>query len=351
MKNSNYVDFSKVRKESQEKKFKKFESVEILEKTPTRQKKYEDEMKKKKRLHKRNQNRKKEMMLRRRVTTISALLLLIIGGNFTFNTIKNNRIQDKAYALESNNGESYKYLESLGEKDKENNKLVYEREITISDLGTREHPKPPKASADKYGVLTENSANYVRNIPVLDNINPSRKNRIGKPVKGAVIASTIGESIVVKTTQNGKNFLNMSLRQKTKLTPEQIDNALKGTGLEGLGQAYIDAENQYNVNALFLIGLSCLESNYGNSNFAINRNNITGFRAYTEDPSKAIYYDTKADCINQTASYLNKHYLTKGGKYYNGETMLDANVRYCTSSLWSTKINNIILEKFDDFVE
>lgn len=351
MKNSNYVDFSKVRKENQEKKFKKFESVEILEKTLTRQKKYEDEMKKKKRLHKRNQNRKKEMMLRRRVTTISALLLLVVGGNFTFNTIKNNRIQDKAYALESNNGESYKYLESLGEKDKENNKLVYEREITLSDLGTREHPKPPKASADKYGVLTENSAHYVRNIPVLDNINPSRKNRIGKPVKGAVIASTIGESIVVKTTQNGKNFLNMSLRQKTKLTPEQIDNALKGTGLEGLGQAYIDAENQYNVNALFLIGLSCLESNYGNSNFAINRNNITGFRAYTEDPSKAIYYDTKADCINQTASYLNKHYLTKGGKYYNGETMLDANVRYCTSSLWSTKINNIILEKFDDFVE
>lgn len=350
MKNTNYIDFSEMRQVNQRKKFNKFEDVKILEKTPTRQKKYEDELKKRQRIKKRNQNRRKEMMLRRRVTTISALLLLIIGGNFTFNTIKGNRIQDEAYALESNNGESYKYLESLS-KNSENSKQVYERDFYTSDLGTRDNPKPPKKLADKYGVLTENSAHYVRNIPVLDNINPSRRNRIGKPVKGAVIASTIGESIVVKTTKDGKNVLNMSLRQKTKLSPEQIDNALRGTGLEGLGQAYIDAEREYNVNALFLIGLSCLESNYGNSNFAISRNNITGFRAYTEDPSKAIYYDTKADCINQTARYLDKHYLTKGGKYYNGETMLDANVRYCTSSLWSTKINNIILEKFDDFVE
>lgn len=350
MRNTNYVDFSEVRKKKQNNQFKEFQSVEILGKTPTRQKKYEDELKKKQRIKKRNQNRRKEMMLRRRVTTISAVLLLLIGGNFTYKTLNNKKVQDKAYALESNDGESYKYLESLS-KNSEKNTQVYERDFYISDLGTRDNPKPPKKLADKYGVLTENSANYVRNIPVLDNISPSRRNRIGKPVKGAVIASTIGESIVVKTTKDGKNVLNMSLRQKTKLSPEQIDNALRGTGLEGLGQAYIDAEKEYNVNALFLIGLSCLESNYGNSNFAISRNNITGFRAYTEDPSKAIYYDTKADCINQTARYLDKHYLTKGGKYYNGETMLDANVRYCTSSLWSTKINNIILEKFDDFVE
>lgn len=84
------------------------------------------------------------MMLRRRITTISALLLLVIGGNFTFNTIKDNRIQDEAYALESNNGESYKYLESLS-KNSENSKQVYERGFYTSDLGTRDNPKPPKS--------------------------------------------------------------------------------------------------------------------------------------------------------------------------------------------------------------
>lgn len=50
MKNTNYIDFSEMRQVNQRKKFNKFEDVKILEKTPTRQKKYEDELKKRQRI-------------------------------------------------------------------------------------------------------------------------------------------------------------------------------------------------------------------------------------------------------------------------------------------------------------
>ena len=57
--------------------------------------------------------------------------------------------------------------------------------------------------------------------------------------------------------------------------------------LHGLGAAFVKAEKEKGVNALYMLGLACLESNYGRSNFAVERNNLYGWCAYDSNPRKS----------------------------------------------------------------
>lgn len=346
------------------------EPMECLKPNSARQReifeKYQEDLIRKNR----NKRRKAIMLRRRRATTaVCASLVLIFGIVATkkiSTEIKAHSFK-KAYALE-NNGEvtSYQYmidkeideedyqdLLGLGFSEEEINRM---REEEARRLGTRkgndytQSSQLPKLgyTKSKYGVLTPESVELVKATGTLN------VNGINKKIKvknAGVLKSTIGEKLTLKCDQDGNTILNLNLRVPTNVTAEQIDKALEDTELRGLGRSFKMAEEEYGVNALFLVGLSCLESNYGQSNFAQNRNNITGFMAYTEDPSKAKVFGSKDDCIFQTAAYLDKHYLSKGGKHFNGPTPMGLNEKYCTSSLWAAKINNIVLNLHNSFLE
>lgn len=74
-----------------------------------------------------------------------------------------------------------------------------------------------------------------------------------------------------------KNYsltIDMDLRTKSNLTADDYNAMLAGTNLEGIGAALEQAEQQYNINGLYLLGLCCLESGYGTSGYAVNRNNL-----------------------------------------------------------------------------
>lgn len=78
-------------------------------------------------------------------------------------------------------------------------------------------------------------------------------------------------------SDNIKNYnltVDMDLRTKSYLDENDYNAMLGGTNLEGIGAALVEAENIYNINGLYLMGLCCLESSYGTSNFAVNRNNL-----------------------------------------------------------------------------
>jgi beta-N-acetylglucosaminidase len=68
--------------------------------------------------------------------------------------------------------------------------------------------------------------------------------------------------------------IDMDLRKKSNLTAEDYNTMLSGTKLKGIGSALEKAEQQYNINGLYLLGLCCLESGYGTSNYAVKRNNL-----------------------------------------------------------------------------
>jgi beta-N-acetylglucosaminidase len=68
--------------------------------------------------------------------------------------------------------------------------------------------------------------------------------------------------------------IDMDLRKKSNLTADDYNAMLSGTKLKCIGSALEKAEQQYNINGLYLLGLCCLESGYGTSSYAVNRNNL-----------------------------------------------------------------------------
>ncbi len=122
-----------------------------------------------------------------------------------------------------------------------------------------------------------------------------------------------------------------------------INRYFAGTKLSGLGNAFEKAGEKYGVNPIFLASIAALESGYGESKIARDKNNLFGYGAYDEDPYKyAKSFSTVQNGIDIVASKISEDYLDEAGKYYNGKTTEGVNVRYATDKEWHNKIDKII---------
>ncbi len=142
----------------------------------------------------------------------------------------------------------------------------------------------------------------------------------------------------------------MSLRTKSYATAEDINKMLEGTALSGMGKTFVEAEEKYNVNALYLVGLACEESDYGKSAFAVKRNNLYGWNAVDSNSDNATYFNSKEEATLYVASKLDKNYLTQGGAYFEGYSAKSIDVHYCTDKEHANKIVNVVnglLKKLD----
>lgn len=133
------------------------------------------------------------------------------------------------------------------------------------------------------------------------------------------------------------------LRKPSGLTTSQLEKGLKHK-LKGLGAAFIGAEQMYNVNAVFLASVAALESNWGRSNYARNRNNLFGYGAYTSNPDHAYYFNSKEDAIYFVARKLSEDYLSANGKFFNGYNLIGVNTKYCTNPQWAASVGKIMKE-------
>lgn len=151
------------------------------------------------------------------------------------------------------------------------------------------------------------------------------------------------EQVVVETT--AKNYVvtvDMDLRTPSNATAEDIEKMLAGTKLAGLGQAFVDAEKTYGVNALYMMGLAAEESGYGTSNYAVKRNNLYGWGAVDSNPDLAKHFETKYSATLFVASKLKANYLTEGGAYHEGYSARSVDVHYCTDKQHADKIVSCI---------
>lgn len=131
------------------------------------------------------------------------------------------------------------------------------------------------------------------------------------------------------------------VRLSSGVTGDQIDAKLKGTGMEGLGNAFVQAEQKYGVNAWFLTSLAIHESAYGTSKIAQEKNNLFGFQAYDHAPfENAATFNSKEASIDHVAKYLSEAYLTPGGTYYNGVSIDGIGRRYATDPQWANKVKS-----------
>lgn len=171
------------------------------------------------------------------------------------------------------------------------------------------------------------------------------KNKYGITVQTEpdVIEENVENNII--SNASGKNLeltVDSDLRVASNVTAEEIDVMLSGTMLQGLGSAFVRVEQEYGVNALYMMGLACVESAWGQSEFAIKRNNLYGWNAVDSNPRKATSFNSKEECTLYVASKLKANYLTESGPYHEGFSARSIDVHYCTDKQHADKIVNVV---------
>lgn len=146
----------------------------------------------------------------------------------------------------------------------------------------------------------------------------------------------------------------LPMRSKTNYTADQlnafIDYKVNGrhSVLTGKGQAFIDAQNTYGVNAALVLAIACLESAYGTSSYAVNRNNLFGLAAYDSNPDSATTFSSVEECINQMMGYYLKDWMDiKDYRFFGmhlGNKGSGVNVKYAADPYWGIKIGSIYYE-------
>jgi len=137
------------------------------------------------------------------------------------------------------------------------------------------------------------------------------------------------------------DFNKLDIRTLFYLSKEQLDTVTNNI----LSNEFLEAQNNYGVNVLFLHALSYLESDNGTSRLALLKNNLFGYGAVDNNPfDSATHFSSKDECIDVVARSLSKNYLNSKGKYFNGYTLKDINVLYASDTEWSSKLANIMHE-------
>jgi uncharacterized protein YgiM (DUF1202 family) len=138
-----------------------------------------------------------------------------------------------------------------------------------------------------------------------------------------------------------------NLNAKTNFTGAQIDEAIRSvrsdSPLIGLGDAMVFTGEQESINALYIAAHAAWESAWGTSDIARYKNNLYGWGAYDSCPYEcAKSFSSKDDCIDYVMAQIKDLYLTPGGQYYEGPTLLEMNENYATDNSWAEGIRDVM---------
>lgn len=143
----------------------------------------------------------------------------------------------------------------------------------------------------------------------------------------------------------------LSLRSKTTYSASQLNSRTQSycgsnyssSKMYNQGQAFIDNQNTYGINAGLMYGVAYNESAAGTSSIAKNKNNIFGLNAVDKTPSQsANYFASVNQCIKEFAyNWMSAGYLNGTDSRYRGPHLGDKhsgiNVKYASDPYWGEK--------------
>lgn len=151
----------------------------------------------------------------------------------------------------------------------------------------------------------------------------------------------------------GESYYNyyqyLSFRTKTTYNSDNINQYLEKRKLSDsskmllTGSYFIDAQNNYGVNAILMMAIGMNESGRGESNLAKTKNNLFGLNAVDANPNEAAnFFSSIEDCIHTYAySYLSYGYLQPGDYRFKGANlgnkMEGLNYKYASDPFWAEK--------------
>lgn len=110
-------------------------------------------------------------------------------------------------------------------------------------------------------------------------------------------------------------------------TAEELEKGLL-YDLVPLADYFIEAQETYGIDAIFLAAVAAEESGWGRYKF--RKNNIFGFENCD--------FDSLEHCVDHAASWLKTQYLTPGGTYYEGAGVADINKHYNGRDTWEQHV-------------
>ena len=143
------------------------------------------------------------------------------------------------------------------------------------------------------------------------------------------------------------NYSSTNLNKWINYKTVSISPTSKVSKLKNQGRNLINSQDRYGVNAVNELAFACLESAYGKSNYALNRNNLFGINAVDSNPNNAYSFSTVGSCIKQhTLKYISKGYgdVKTDSRYHGlapGNKAVGINVKYASDPWHGEKIAGI----------
>lgn len=150
----------------------------------------------------------------------------------------------------------------------------------------------------------------------------------------------------------------MPHRSYSSITAQDINDFLESRGIDASadtypceanqsvlydqGDLFVGTQKAYGVNAAMIAALALNESSYGQSQYAIENNNLFGHAVYDESPDSANTYVSLEQCIiNHAQHFIQEDYANPDSAKYNGSWFGDKNsginVNYASDPYWAEK--------------
>ena len=144
-------------------------------------------------------------------------------------------------------------------------------------------------------------------------------------------------------------FLFKDLTEATNYSAEDLDKVfsllnINNSLLENKGATFKEAEEHYHINALYLLAHSALESNWGRSKTARDKNNFFGITAYDTTPylSAKTFDDVDKGILGAT-KWIKENYIDRG-RTFLGNKASGMNVEYASDPYWGEKIASVMMK-------
>ena len=148
----------------------------------------------------------------------------------------------------------------------------------------------------------------------------------------------------------------MLLNEKSGLSLAQFKKILsddkndKNNVFKDNAEYFYYAEQQYDVNGVFIVAVAIHESGWGTSSISLAKKNLFGYQAYDRNPyENASNFGTYAEGIDLVSRVFAKYYINPAGKtiyggekavasYYKGATLTAVNTSYASDKNWANAV-------------
>lgn len=142
----------------------------------------------------------------------------------------------------------------------------------------------------------------------------------------------------------------LPVRSTSDITADDFDEAFYDVSgrdpslsvMDGIGEYFVEAQNEYGINALILYAMAAHESAWGTSSYAVERNNLFGWAAYDSDPNNASSFASLEKAIDEHAGYNLRKYTDIYSSLFFGSHVGNKgsgfNVQYASDPYWGMDI-------------